>query len=133
MDLQRNVLGKLERAVPNVSIVLAGGRPDLVGTSDAYGQIEYVYDGRSDVSRSTSPREILPILYALAGRQPPRPAEATDYPGYPLVASANSTLLWFFGALPMLIALAWLRSRQAQPSPSAFLVKETSNEHQHEL
>ena len=133
VDLQRNVLGKLERAVPNVSIVLAGGRPDLVGTSDAYGQIEYVYDGRSDVSRSTSPREILPILYALAGRQPPRPAEATDYPGYPLVASADSTLLWFFGALPMLIALAWLRSRQAQPSPSAFLVKETSNEHQHEL
>jgi hypothetical protein len=111
IDLRRNVLGKLERAMPNVSIVLAGVRQDQAGQSDAYGQIEYVYGGRSDVSRSTSPREILPLLYALAGTKPPAPNQGPEYPGYPLVANANVTLLWFFCGLPLLIALAWWRSR----------------------
>ena len=42
----------------------------VVGSSsdEAYGEIEYSYAGRADKSRSTSPREILPLLYALAGR-----------------------------------------------------------------
>jgi ABC-2 type transport system permease protein len=112
IDLRRNVLGKLERAMPNISIVLAGNRQDQAGQSDAYGEIEYVYDGRSDVSRSTSPREILPLLYGLAGTQPPAPIPGADYPGYPLVANADAALLWFFCGLPLLIALAWWRSRQ---------------------
>jgi ABC-2 type transport system permease protein len=112
IDLRRNVLGKLERAMPNVSIVLAAGRQDVAGTSDTYGQIEYVYNGRSDISRSTSPREILPLLYALAGTQSPTPVPGAEYPGYPLVANADASLLWFFCGLPLLIALAWWRSRQ---------------------
>ena len=111
IDLRRNVLGKLERAMPNVSIVLAGSRQDQAGKSDAYGEIEYVYGGRSDVSRSTSPREILPLLYALAGTQQPAPVPGADYPGYPLVANADVALLWFFCGLPLLIALAWWRTR----------------------
>jgi ABC-2 type transport system permease protein len=111
IDLQRNVLGKLERAMPNVSIVLAGVRQDQAGQTDAYGQIEYVYGSRSDISRSTSPREILPILYALAGTKPPAPNQGPEYPGYPLVANANASLLWFFCGLPLLIAAAWWWSR----------------------
>jgi hypothetical protein len=109
IDLRRNVLGKLERAMPDVLIVIAGGR---AGTSDDYGKITYVYGGRSDVSRSTSPREILPLLYALAGTKPPAPVPGADYPGYPLVANADATLLWFLCGLPLLIAFAWWRSRQ---------------------
>jgi len=118
-DLQRSVLGKLERAMPNVSVVLAGNKPDSAGKSDAYGEIEYAYGNRSDISRSTSPREILPLLYALAEIQPPKPTHATDYPGYPLVASAEATLPWFFGGLPLLIALAWWWSRQPPSTPAA--------------
>jgi ABC-type transport system involved in multi-copper enzyme maturation permease subunit len=112
VDLQRSVLGKLERAMPNVSVVLAGNRRDFADKSDDYGQIEYAYGDRSDISRSTSPREILPLLYALAGKQPPKLTQVTDYPGYPLVANADASLPWFFGGLPLLIALAWWRSRQ---------------------
>jgi ABC-2 type transport system permease protein len=111
VDLRRNVLGKLERAMPNVSVVLAGNRQDLAGGSDAYGEIEYVYGDRTDISRSTSPREILPLLYALAGTRPPTPAPGAEYPGYPLVARADASLVWFFGGLPLLIAFAWWRSR----------------------
>jgi len=111
IDFKRNVLGKLERAMPNVSVVVAGSRQDFAGQSDAYGQTQYVYGNRSDVSRSTSPREILPLLYALAGVQPPAAAPGAEYPGYPLVVNADATLFWFFGGLPLLIACAWWRSR----------------------
>lgn len=119
IDLQRNVLGKLERAMPNVSVEVVGGRQDLAGASDTYGEIRYVYGNRSDVSRSTSPREILPLLYALAGTQPPPAVPGAEYPGYPLVVSAEATLFWFCGGLPLLIALAWWRSRH--PPRTKFL------------
>jgi hypothetical protein len=113
-DLQRNVLAKLERAMPNVSIRLADGRqtPATNSGDDSYGEVEYAYAGRSDISRSTSPREILPLLYGLAGVSPPAPASGSDYPGYPLVAPGQVALLWFFCGLPLCIALAWWQSRR---------------------
>ena len=108
-DLQRNVVAKLERAMPNVSVALAGRRQAFsAGSSEeSYGEVEYVYGNRSDVSRSTSPREILPLLYALAGISPPVATPGNEYPGYPLVASADAALYWFFGGLPLLIVLWW--------------------------
>jgi ABC-2 type transport system permease protein len=131
-DLQHNVLGKLERAMPNVTVVLAGNQPDSAGRSDAYGEIKYIYGNRSDVSRSTSSGEILPLLYALAETRSPEPTQATDYPGYPLVANADVILPWFFGGLPLLIALAWWRSRRPPSTRRSQLLKETYHEHQHE-
>jgi ABC-2 type transport system permease protein len=110
IDLSRNVLAKLERAMPDVTIRLAGERP--AGQGDRYGEVEYLYHGRSDVSRSTSYREVLPLLYALAGREVPRTQPGADYPGYPLDADAQPALVWFFGALPALIACAWWLSRR---------------------
>jgi len=73
-DLQRNVLAKLERAVPNMSIRLAGERQSLPtnGVEDRYGEVEYSYGAHSDISRSTSPREILPMLYGPRRGQCPR-------------------------------------------------------------
>jgi len=108
-DLQRNVLAKLDRAMPDVSVVLGGPRQSFSSGSsdDSYGEVEYVYGSRSDTSRSTSPREILPLLYALAGVSPPVPTSGREYPGYPLVASAHAALFWFFGGLPLLIVLSW--------------------------
>jgi ABC-type transport system involved in multi-copper enzyme maturation permease subunit len=119
-DLQRNVLTKLERTMPNVSIRLADGRqrPATSAGEDHYGEVEYNYAGRSDVSRSTSPREILPMLYSLAGVDPPTPAPGSDYPGYPLVARSQVALLWFFFGLPVCIAIAWWWSRRL-PKPIA--------------
>ena len=95
LDLQRNVLAKLDRAMPNVSIVVAQSGRNPAGNSgdSAYGEIEYAYGGRSDVSRSTSPREILPLLYALAGVQPPPPGPGDEYPGYPLIARADARIV----------------------------------------
>jgi ABC-2 type transport system permease protein len=117
-DLQRNVLAKLERVLPNMSVRLAGGQQSLATNAgeDRYGEVEYTYGGRSDVSRSTSPREVLPMLYSLAGVNSPAAAPAGDYPGYPLVAGGKVALLWFFCGLPLCIALAWWWSRRL-PEP----------------
>jgi hypothetical protein len=120
IDLQRNVLAKLDRAMPSVSVVLAGGRQTLASNAadDTYGEVEYAYGARSDLSRSTSPREILPLLYGLAGAQPPAPVAGAEYPGYPLVASADLALLWFLGGLPLLIVLGWWWTRRSPVSSS---------------
>jgi ABC-type transport system involved in multi-copper enzyme maturation permease subunit len=131
VDLQRNVLGKLERAMPNVSVVLADNQRGFAGKSDSYGEIEFVYGNRSDTSRSTSQREILPLLYALSGMEPPKPDRTTDYPGYPLVASADATLPWFLGGLPLLICLAWWWSRRPPSFRRSQLMMETYHEVQH--
>ena len=109
VDLRRNVLSKLQRVLPNVTVRLATTGQSMVGsTSDAsYGEVEYSYGGRSATSRSTSHREALPLLYGLAGKPIPTPIPGEDYPGYPLIAGGELTLLWFFGALPLLIAITW--------------------------
>jgi len=101
-------------------VQLAGG----AGERDPrYGEVEYLYGGRSDMSRSTSPREVLPLLYALAGVAPPPAAPGGDYPGYPLVASGDLALVWFLGVLPLLIAFAWGWSRRP-PSLDRLLTEE---------
>ncbi len=123
VDLRRNVLAKLDRSVPQVAIRLDTERRSFAASAgdDAYGEIEYRYAGRSDQSRSTSPREILPLLYQLAGLAPPKPIPGADYPGYPHVADGGAALAWFLIGLPVLIVLAWWRSRRP---PSFAFTKE---------
>jgi ABC-2 type transport system permease protein len=115
VDLRRNVLAKLERVMPDIAVQLAGGRQSF-GTPTAderYGEIELRYGTRSDVTRSTSPRELLPIIYTLAGTAPPPPIAGRDYPGYPLIANAQAALAWFLVGLPLLIVVAWWWSRRS--------------------
>jgi len=115
IDLRRNVLSKLQRALPNVTVRLAGAGQTMVGSASdaAYGEIEYSYGGRSTTTRSTSHREALPLLYGLAGKSAPTPIAGMEYPGYPLIASSEPTLLWFLGLLPLLIGIGWWWSRRA--------------------
>jgi ABC-2 type transport system permease protein len=125
VDLRRNILAKLERVLPDVTIRLATAGQSVVGSTseEAYGEIEYAYGGRTDRSRSTSHREILPLLYALAERAVPTPAPGDDYPGYPLVANATPALIWFLAILPLLIIIAWWWSRRRPQIPEQ-LVKD---------
>jgi ABC-type transport system involved in multi-copper enzyme maturation permease subunit len=123
VDLRRNVLSKLERTLPHLTIRLATAGQSVVGSTseESYGEIEYSYGGRSDRSRSTSPREILPLIYALAERPLPTPLGGDEFPGYPLTADGQWTLLWFLLALPLLIVVAWWWSRRAPSVPASLL------------
>jgi ABC-2 type transport system permease protein len=123
IDLQRNVLSKLERTLPDVTIRLATTGQTVVGSTseESYGEVEYSYDGRSAKSRSTSHREVLPLLYGLAAMPIPAPAAGGDLPGYPLVANGWNALPWFLGALPLLIVVAWWWTRRAPHIPLQFI------------
>jgi ABC-2 type transport system permease protein len=124
VDLQRNVLSKLERVVPNVTIRLVTAGQSVIRSADevSYGEIEYSYGGHSAKSRSTSHREALPLLYGLAGVPVPTPQTGEDYPGYPLVADEWIALPWFFVAFPLLIAVAWWWwSHRAPRIPAQFV------------
>jgi len=121
-DFERQVLGKLRRLVPRLSVNVAETPRGLFTASgdDRYGLVLYDYGGRRDESRSTSPREVLPLLYGLAGVTPER-TEAADYPGHPLVADARpAASAWFYAALPVLLALAWWRVRRPAAAPAWF-------------
>jgi ABC-2 type transport system permease protein len=113
-DLQREVLAKLARTLPHVTIRLAGGRHTLTSSAEdeAYGEVEYAYGAHVATSRSTSPREILPLLYDLAQVPVPTAIAADEYPGYPCVANAQAALLWFCGGLPLFIGLTWWWTRR---------------------
>jgi ABC-2 type transport system permease protein len=121
-DLRRNVIAKLERTLANVSVRLAASGQSVIGSAseEAYGEVEYSYAGRSATSRSTSHREVLPLLYELAGMPVPAPIPGQDYPGYPLVANGQAALPWFFGVLPLLIGVFWWWSCRAPRVPQLF-------------
>ena len=115
VDLRRNVLSKLERVLPNVTIRLVASQT-FIGRSgdDSYGEVEYAYAGRHDKSRSTSHRERSCRPTALRGVPIPTPVAGEDYPGYPLDRQCALVLPWFFGALPLLD-----RSRMVVEPPRA--------------
>jgi ABC-2 type transport system permease protein len=105
-DFERSVLSKLRRVAPRIRMRLFATSAGTFGPGEdeRYGEIRYHYAGRMDMSRSTSPREVLPILWALSGTEPPLP-RPSDYSGYPLVAPGRVAGPWFFGLLPTIIAL----------------------------
>lgn len=122
-DLQRRILSKLERVVPDIEVTRVGpSRSVLFGDGDdGYGQVEYAYGASRVTSRSTSDREVLPLLFELAGVSRPPTAGVVDYPGHPHVADARSASIWLYAGAPFLIACgwAWARVRQGRLPPGA--------------
>jgi hypothetical protein len=110
-DLDRKVLARLKRAMPRVAVQLVEpvkAGPLGTGGDEDYGEIVLTYQGRGATTRSTGAGEILPMLYELAGVGPPAPGAAgADEPGYPLVADATNTAVWFYGLQPFVFAVMW--------------------------
>jgi hypothetical protein len=130
-DVQRAVFSKLARILPDLTIRLAAPHAYAAsGSDERYGEIEYAYGARRDVSRSTSPREILPLIYGLAGVPPPAAAPGDEYPGHPLVADATVALAWFCAGLPLVILLAWFLARRPPRVDPAF-IRPVSEEESH--
>ena len=120
-DFERQVLGKLRRLVPRLSVTVAEPPRGLLTPTgdDRYGLVLYDYGGNHEESRSTSFREVLPLIFGLAGVRPEPSAAAPDYPGYPLVADAGpASAAWFYAVLPALLALAWWRVRRPAAPPA---------------
>ncbi len=108
-DLERQLLSKFRRTIPHVQVKLMDtGKTALygVGGTDNYGLNQYEYDGQVEQSRSTSPREILPIIHRLTGNAPPQSTNVY-YPGYPLVAGSEAISCIFYLVFPLFFIALW--------------------------
>ena len=113
VDLDKNILSKLERTVPKLVLDYPNIKSaDLFdGKKDPnYGLIIYKYDNKEDKSYSISENEILQIIFNLTGKkviaEKPKP-----YPGYPIIIKTKSSAIWFYICLPIFYVLAWWLSK----------------------
>jgi mono/diheme cytochrome c family protein len=121
MDLQRQVLAKLPRTAPHVTINYAETSTSslLGGTSGAnYGLVTYTYAGKQGTSRATTAREVLPLIETLGG-QTVVPDPVKPYPGFPLVTSAEGAVIWFYALLPLLAIGGWWYFQQPPKVPGS--------------
>jgi len=117
-DLERNVLAKLKRALPHMSVEYAAqSRTGLFDGSNyggSYGEVWYEIAGRKQMSRSSTEPIVLETIYHVAGiaALPPAAAEAA-YSGYPLEASPKyaTALLVVLWPLGMAVLFWYLRRR----------------------
>ena len=112
-DYQRNVITRLRRALPHLTVKYPlEGRSGLFETGNRYGEIFYEVNGRQTVSRSTTEEIVLETIYQGAGIAPPS-REENQFPGYPLAKRPVAAAWMFYFAWPMAIILAWfLHSRR---------------------
>jgi ABC-2 type transport system permease protein len=109
MDLERGILNKLRRVLPELNVDYAAHtRAGLFeGASDHYGEVWYELNGRKAMSRSTTEPIVLDTLYKLAGIDPPLESGGNDYPGHPLAADPTGAAWIFYGVWPAAIVLFW--------------------------
>jgi ABC-type transport system involved in multi-copper enzyme maturation permease subunit len=108
-DLERGVLAKLRRILPNVEVVYAAtSRSGLFERPNQhYGEVYYELGGRRAMSRSTTEPIVLETIYELAGRQPPTAVADVSYPGYPLPARSAFAPWLFFVVWPLGVIIVW--------------------------
>jgi ABC-2 type transport system permease protein len=115
-DLDREVLRKLRRTLPNVAVVNtsrsnAGLFEPRVESRDprasGYGEVWYQVGSRRAMSRSTTEPIVLELIYGLAGVVAPARDTSRAYPGYPRVVQPTLAPLLFYLVFPGLIAGLW--------------------------
>ena len=114
MDLDRNVLSKLERILPRMEVnYRAHSRTGLFESpGDHYGEVWYELGGRKAMSRSTTEPIVLDTLYQLARVPPPAHAEGNEFPGHPLAAGPKGAAWIFYALWPLAVGGAcWLHFR----------------------
>jgi len=111
MDFDHSILAKLRRVLPRTEIVNKEANQAALfktGEDPNYGLIVYEIGMRRAESRSTSPEEVLPLLWNLAAVAPPASDNPVAYPGYPLVVeSSGRAELIFYVLWPALCFAGW--------------------------
>lgn len=107
-DFNRSILQPLLRSVPHLQYGFQYQNVALDSFKnegkDNYGIIYYIYKEKRDQSRSTSPEEVLPIIFNLADVKVDSSIEI-PYRGYPLVMSSIFAEFIFYVFLPILSIL----------------------------
>jgi ABC-2 type transport system permease protein len=113
MDLERRVLPKLRRALPQLTVeYVAATSTGLFEQSDPrYGELDYSLNGKSTVTRAVTTEGVLETIFTLAGTSPTGAEE--PYRGYPLAAPPRFASILYYLFWPLLVlALALIYSRR---------------------
>ena len=129
-DLDREVLRKLRRTVPNLVVVnTAQSRTGLFSpptppgaqnpqrAAQSYGEVWYQVGAKREMTRSSVEPIVLEVIYGLAGTVPPA-REESSYPGYPLVTEPDTASYIFYLIIPAVVAAAWWWLRRPRRIPS---------------
>jgi ABC-2 type transport system permease protein len=114
MDLERSILQKLRRVLPNVSVqYVSAGRSGLFANGDEhYGEIAYEYGGKKMMSRSTTEPIVLEKIYDLTGVAAPTSRGDREFSGHPLAVTPKYAAAIFYLLWPVLVISLWfLNSR----------------------
>ncbi len=116
LDMEQDILAKLRRNVPKLKLKYVENETSGLfnaAANDNYGLILYKYNGQQNQSYSNSQKEILPIIYQLAGLEV-IPDPVPTYHGHPLVAVAAKSKWWFYIFLPLLFVYAGIYGRKGK-------------------
>lgn len=111
IDLDRGILSKLERILPQVDVRNASHSQTglFEGGGDHYGEVWYEMGGRRVMSRSTTEPIVLGVIFGLARVAPPAQTDESEYAGHPLAAKPTGAAWIYYLLLPMVVAAAgWL-------------------------
>ena len=108
-DLDRNIVAKLRRTLPRLTVVYSAqsqaGMFEAAGSH--YGEIWYEVDARKQMSRSTAEPIVLGVIYEVAQVTPPLHGNEKTYPGHPLAVRPSGAALFYYLAWPCLVGLAF--------------------------
>ena len=109
MDLERNVLSKLQRALNHIEIEYAAKSQTglFEAPGDRYGEIWYEMGGRKSMSRSATEPIVLDNIFQLAGVSKAERKTDGGYPGHPLAVHPAGANVLFYLLWPIVIALSW--------------------------
>jgi ABC-2 type transport system permease protein len=112
MDLNRNVLSKLERVLPHLTIDHVARSRSGLFEGEHYGEVWYEIGGRRVMSRSATEAIVLENLFKLAGVGVPA-QEESRFAGHPLAAQPTGAPIVYYLLWPVVVAfLALLNFRK---------------------
>lgn len=104
MDLDRNVLAKLDRILPDLKIDHAARSRSGLFEGEHYGEVWYEIAGRRVMSRSATEPIVLDTLFKLAQVPPPAPDSDTRFAGHPLAVRPTGAAIIYYFAWPLVVA-----------------------------
>jgi ABC-2 type transport system permease protein len=114
-DFRREILEKLQREVPRISVSYSGvsGTGLFASADPHYGEIWYEIGGKRVMLKSAIEPVVLGAIYALAGIHAEPAAESESYRGYPRRTDAPMAWILFFVIYPAIVLTAFWRLRKS--------------------
>jgi ABC-2 type transport system permease protein len=115
VDLDRRVLSKLRRIVPELDVryVSATDIGLFEQSNPHYGEITYTFNGHSATSRAITPEAVLEAIFTLAGATSMAEGDDDIFRGHPLAVKPKGAAIVFYIVWPAVVVICgiWVTKR----------------------